>query len=479
MASTPDQTPRVAARDVAVQIGGRLLNLALGLVVAALIVRALGDTGFGRWATVLTVVEISVYFTALGLDTVAVRLAAADPERAEGWVGALTTLKLAIALPVALVAGGIVLLLADGTEMRTAGLILCVALLFTPANALRLVFSLRLRNDVPIAVMTVNSVAWTASVAVLGAAGAGLVPFAIAFISASALAALLIVAAAVRVSRVPLRASRRLWPELLRVGVPVGIAGALVTAYARIDQILVYELAGPRDAGLYGSVYRILEQAHFLPISLLTTLAPLTAAAAASDPARLRRLVGVGARYLAIASLGGLAVSLFCARPLVVAVYGRKFAEAADALPVLAGAYVLISFGYLVGNLVLLFGLQKIFVGVAAAALVVNVALNVVFVPRYGFLAAAWATLITELVAVVPMGVLALRRLGERPGFGPTVRVVAAAAGLAAGGSALRAAGAPLGVLLLAAGPLYAGLLFGLRVLRAGELRALLRREIA
>ena len=69
-------------------------------------------------------------------------------------------------------------------------------------------------------------------------------------------------------------------------------------------------------------------------------------------------------------------------------------------LPVLMAAFVLTSLGYVAGYLALIVGRQGRFVGIAAAALVINVVLNVILLPRYGYQAAAWVTLASEVIVI-------------------------------------------------------------------------------
>ena len=66
-----------AFRDVFVQVVARVLNLALGIVVTILVVRILGDSGYGQWMTILTTFQLVGFFTSLGLESVAVREAVA------------------------------------------------------------------------------------------------------------------------------------------------------------------------------------------------------------------------------------------------------------------------------------------------------------------------------------------------------------------------------------------------------------------
>ena len=83
---------------------GRIGNLALGVVVTLVIVRALGKAGFGEWSTIFAVTQIATNFGELGLPQVAVSRAASDPPRETQWLGALLSLRLALAIPDALLA---------------------------------------------------------------------------------------------------------------------------------------------------------------------------------------------------------------------------------------------------------------------------------------------------------------------------------------------------------------------------------------
>lgn len=466
-----------ATRDIAAQVLGRLFNLALGIVVTALIARTLGERGFGQWSTLFVVVQLAGYLTDLGLDSVAVQGAVKDPKREARWVGALVSLRFLLVVPVLAATLVVVLLLASSDQMLMAGIALSAGLLNSVPGALRVVFQLRVRNDIPIGVMTVNSVLWGAAVIVLAVQHGSMTAFAVCFLVVGTITALLQAGLSLREVAVRFAGARRLWPELVRVGVPVALGGLLITAYGRIDQIIVFELAGAREAGLYGAVYRVLDQAQFLPISLTTTLLPILSAVYVSDPQRVPRVLQTAADYLTMGSLGALAFALAAAGPTVRFLFGAGFADAAPALPILMGAFVLISFGYLAGMIVLILRLQRAFVGFAAAGLLVNVVLNLLLVPGYGFLAAAWITLVTELVVLTLTFGLILRHLAYRPSLGRLLRTGIAAAVLAGILLALRAAGTPLGGLAAAAAVVYPLLLLALGTLRITELTTMLRKD--
>jgi O-antigen/teichoic acid export membrane protein len=240
--------------------------------------------------------------------------------------------------------------------------------------------------------------------------------------------------------------------------VPVGVAGLLTLSYGRIDQVLVFWLAGEQDAAHYGAVYRVLDQGQFVPIAVMTTLFPMISAAAHGDRpdlARVRQLLQITADFLAAVSLPVLAFTVVAAGPLVRLLFGGEFADASPALPVLMGAFVLICFGYLGGNMVIVMGLQRRFIRFAVVALVVNVAANLALVPAYGFMAAAWVTLLTEVVVLSLTLRVVLARLEMRPSLRRIVAAGAAAAAMGGAVAGLRAVGVPLGGLVVAAAAVY------------------------
>ena len=455
-----------------------MANLALGVVVTALLARVLGTAGFGQWSTILIVLGLIGYVANFGMQGVAVREAARDPEHEHEWIGAVILLRLIVLGPVIVISVVAIVLLAQSHQMLIAGLILIVTMPFSGVGALQLVFQLRVNNLVPMLVLTLKSVLWAIAVAIIYWKGAGMIALAIALASTNAIGSIVQAVAALRVAPRRPRPSRARLGPLLRAGIPLGISGMLIISYARIDQVMVFQMVGSKAAGLYGSVYNVLNQASFVPISILTTLAPVMAASWPGDRARLLRTARLTAELMAIASLGALAFVSVAATPFVRLIFGSGFVRAAPALPVLGAAFVFICFGYLNGNLLVVLGLQRRMLLISLLALVVNVVGNLILIPLIGFMGAAWMTLATEVVVFAASLRLILRTLElPRPKAGRIGRTVLAAVLLAGGLGALKLVGAPLAVLVVAACLCYPALLFGLRALSVADVRVILRRE--
>jgi len=471
-------TKQRAFRDVVVQVLTRLVNLGFGVVVTVLVVRTLGDSGYGQWMTIMSAFQLIGYFASLGLEQAAVREAAREPERAGHWVSALVLTRLLLSLPVMLAGVVAVVALQESHAMLVAGLILVAEFPFGIGTSLAVVHQLQVRNTIPMAILTANGILWGICVVVVSATGGGLVALAISFTGVSIVTATLQGIFAIRAMPLTWRPPRATIRRLVGVGAPLGAAGVLIVAYARIDQIIVFEQAGAQAAGYYGSAYRILEQVHFVPGAVITTIAPIVAALWATDRDRMLRVATLAAELLAITSLGGLAFAIVGADPFMRLIFGAEFAPAAQALPVLAGAFVFICFGYLVANLLLVVGLAKRQIVVGTVALVLNVVGNLILVPQYGFMAAAWMTLATEAVVVGLGAVFLIGRLGpEGLSAGRLPQILAAALLLLGALEGVDALGGGLAALIVASLVLYPVLLLGLKAVSVDEVRDLAARR--
>jgi O-antigen/teichoic acid export membrane protein len=333
------------------------------------------------------------------------------------------------------------------------------------------VFQSRLRAGLILSINVAQYLVWLCVVLALAAGKASVVAF------AAANTTLLVVVAGVqfqttrRFARIAWREGLRLWKPLIRVAVPLGVASVMITVYWQIDSVLLLQIAGPRESGIYGAAYGFLSPLTFLPAAVMSSFFPVLSAVYGRDPARSGRLVQICANSMAVIALPVLAGTIALSGAIVHLMYGSGFARSAGVLPILMIAFVSVCFGTLAGFLAPVLGLQwrlALYSTVGAAA---NVALNLVLIPPYGAYGSAWATVATEVLTMVLMLGTALHRMRMRLSPWRILRTL----GLAAAMTAVMELAAPLG--LLPAGILgvlfYAAGLLALRIVDWGELRAL------
>jgi O-antigen/teichoic acid export membrane protein len=467
---------REIATNVSVQFAARAITMALSVVTVALTARTLDRNGYGVWNGVGSYVALFGILTDLGFTIAATQRMAAEPERESEWLGALIGIRVAMSVVVmVLCACSIPLLLTNTDQSHTVGYIMTATTATTGASALMAVFQSRLRAGLVLSFTVLQGVLWLSTVAVLAAMHGSVVAFALAQALIVILISILQVNATRRFAHIAWRAGMRLWRTLLRVALPLGIASVMITIYYQVDSVLLLQIAGPGEAGIYGAAYGFMSPLNFLPAAVMASFFPVLSAVYHHDAARARRLVQICAEIMAVVGLPVLAGTIALSGPIIHLIYGPKFHEAAGLLPILMIAFVIICYGSLAGFLAPLLGLQwrfALYTSIGAAA---NVALNLVLIPTYGAHGSAWATVATEALTMTPMMITALWAMRLRLKLGKIARTVLLAAAM----TGLMALTEPLG--LFPAGIIgvlaYLAGLFALRIVNQAEMRVLLRRS--
>lgn len=180
----------------------------------------------------------------------------------------------------------------------------------------------------------------------------------------------------------------------------LGLAAIVTTAYAKIDGILLLNMKGSHAAGLYAAAVRLLDQSSMVPIAIMTPISPLIATQIRAL-GRLREDLDRGLKRLELAAGGGLALVIIgTAYWVTLALLGRKFGPSAHLLCILAVSQSWVVLAYVATAKIVHGRLERSYVYVTVAGLVINVGVNVIVIPSFGPYGAAYATIVTELVTV-------------------------------------------------------------------------------
>jgi len=168
--------------------------------------------------------------------------------------------------------------------------------------------------------------------------------------------------------------------------------------FFKVDALLLPGLAGLAAAGVYGAAYKVSEGAGIISSSF--TLALFPRLSRASDTTEAYRL---GLRLLLQVGLPLAAGTALLAEPIVAVVGGREYLpDSAVALAILI-CYLPLSYANGLTQYVLIAaGRQRLLTAAFVAALVFNVVANLLLIPRFGYVGAAWVTVASELVLLVP-----------------------------------------------------------------------------
>lgn len=388
-------------KNTGVQMAAHAVSLAVGLATSVVLSRYLGVEGFGQFNYIFAFFYFFLSVNDFGVNVIVVREVSRQRERAGEIIGAMLSFKLLLAIISVLVAWTAVWLMKFPEGLRNA---LCLFVLILPVIALQLpavIFQVLLKAEYPALIGISNRCA--GFLLMMGAVwmGYGLTELVGALLLAEFASLLITLKCSKRFVRPTWRFDPRLWREILRSSVPLGIAGLFGALISRVDFIMLERMGDLRQVGLYSAAYKVTNLLEAFPLMIMGTIYPLMAGYAKEDPERLRALYKKSVLYLGVAAVPmGIIITLFA--PFIVQIlFGSQFIGAERGLMVLVWSTVFLYLAISGGNLLISLGKEKVNCLILAVAALVNIGLNFLWIPTMGFVGAALSTAISFFVIFV------------------------------------------------------------------------------
>ena len=382
-------------------MGLRLSGYAVGFVASILIARALGPTGRGLYAYPVALLGIVMAFGHVGLEFAQIHLAGQGRNLRHMWANATVFSVIAGIACWAGVAG------IFAVDPRAAGGLplswIVIPMGLVPLLLMSLYWASLLQLDGRL--MRSTWASWY-GVALQAVAIAimfflhDLTPFRVLLLQwlTNGSAWLFLLLACYRAGLVNLRIDRRLLRQSVVFGVKVYVAQVFLYLVLRVDQVLVGRYAGFRQLGLYALATTVAELLWLLTDPLAAALIPHMVQARVGDDRRLSfAMARLSISISAIAAVAGW----FLAPLVIPVVYGRGFAGAVPALRLLLPGVVALAAARPLGAVRVKEGQVVLPSVLGLAALGLNVALNLVLLPRMGIRG-------TSIASSVCYGALAL-----------------------------------------------------------------------
>ncbi len=236
--------------------------------------------------------------------------------------------------------------------------------------------------------------------------------------------------------RVPLRWNwdRAMLTSILRRNLPLSLSMLATLIYFKADTVILSLFRTPAEVGLYSAPYRLLETLVNMPHLFLSLVLPIaTTAWHTRDFEKLRSLARWSFTTTLVIALPMLVGGIMVAEPLMTLVAGRDFAASGSILQILLIATFAIMIGTQSAYIVLATNHQRRMLPLYVIAAVCALASYLLFIPRYGYWAAAWTTVGVEVMMATANIILAAHVLRWRPDQRQLTQVTAATIVMAIG----------------------------------------------
>jgi len=378
------------------------LRAPLGMAVSVWMARYLGPQQFGLMNYVIAFVALFSAFANLGLDSFVIRDIVKDPSSRNETLGSAFVLKFLGGI-VTLLASLAVIILMKGDDALVWGLVAITAAgtVFQAFDTIDLWFQSQVLSKYTILARSIPFLLISAAKVGLILIKAPLVAFVWAGFAEVALGGVGLVLA--------YKSQKQLitsWvatvvraKSLFRDSWPLIFSGLVSMVYLRIDQVMLSQMVGDKELGIYSAAVKLAELWYFLPMIVNSAAPHIIEAKAVSEEMfydRLQRLYNVMAFM-------GYAVAIpttFLGGWVVRLLYGEAYSAAGPMLVVLIWSVMFVMLGVARSVFLTTMNWGKVHLYTSVIGAIINVALNLILIPKYGGMGAVIASCISYWAVV-------------------------------------------------------------------------------
>jgi len=379
-------------------VGDKLIRMVVNLGVSVLVARYLGPEQLGYWNYLLSFTLFFTVFSNLGLESIVPRELVKHPDSVEKILSTVFRLKfLGGLLGFVLSIVVFVWYKGSGVEILLPLSLIASLMIFQSLEVFDYFFKAKLEAKYTIYARNI-------SFAILTLFKLGLVYFDAPLIYFFPINGLEILIGGLMVyiyfKRKGGAFSLSAWDSvtaraLLRDSLPMAISGLLVLIYMRIDQVMVTDMVGERANGIYSTGVRLIEVLYFIPIALGESFFPGLVYAREQSKGRYEKnLLSFYGIMTYVGIFFTIAVTLV-AIPLMDFLFGEEYLGSGHVLLVYGLTLYSTFVGIAVSKFLMAENFLKIILYRSIFGVLINVGLNLVLIPKYGYMGAAYASLIS------------------------------------------------------------------------------------
>lgn len=378
-----------------------ILRMGVGFFVNAWLIRYLGPERFGILSYAIAFVAIFAPVAQLGLDAVVVRNIVNSPTRQNEILGSAFALKLAgAAVTIALTIASIIFLRPDDRLTQALVGICILGILFQSFGVIDFWFQAQIKSKYSVIAKSSACLTIYAIKIILILMGGSLIAFAWVGIAELFLISAGLVLA-YRVTGQHIRSwqpTKEMTLRLLRDSWLLMVSDLIYYVYLRVDRIMIGEISGPAELGIYSVAVMAAESFFFIAQSVSLSLFPAIVEAKSVSQELFRERIQ---KYYKLMVFLGYAVAIplsLIAVWFIPLVFGPIYSKAVPMLIVLVWGGVFLNLIHARSYFLTVMNWPRLHLIIDVLGCLANISLNLYLIPIYGGMGAAVASIITYFI---------------------------------------------------------------------------------
>jgi O-antigen/teichoic acid export membrane protein len=380
-----------------------ILRNLIGVFVFAWVARYLGPEQFGLMNYAVALVALFSVFSTLGLDNILIREIVSSPEKRKEYLGSALLLKFIGAFVLIITATlASYFINSENTVITFFVFIVSLGYIFKSFDVIDLWFKSQVKSKYSVYSRATSFFVVSVIKIILILTQAPLVAFVWMFTLDFFIAALLLIyfySQKVPDSMLDWKVRIKTAKNLLKDSWPLMLSGVAVVIYMKIDQVMIGNMLGEKELGIYSSAVKLSEAWYFVPMIISSSVFPSILRVRKKSKELYLRRIQMLYDFFTWFTIGVALIVTFLSPFIINILYGSEYAMASTVLSIHIWAGVFVFLGVASSNYLIAENLTKITFYRTLAGVTVNIFLNLILVPFYGIMGAAFATLVSQFVS--------------------------------------------------------------------------------
>ncbi len=376
------------------------------LVIDAGVQRVLGNEVYGNYFVLLSLTLVFNIFLDLGLNNYTTREIAKDESKLAVHVSRIVYLRLILFGVYILLVCSTALLIGIGKEsLQVLGLLIINQFVIQSIAFIRSIFSGLHRFNIDTIISVLDRLLLICMVGWALVFNRDLIsPF--SFVLAQTVGYFITLVVALILLSKNLHKLKLTWEphyvsDVLKKSIPFAVLVLLMLLYNRSDVVLLKQLSrsGDFQAGIYAQGYRLLDALYMLGMIFAGLLYPVFSRMIHRENQEIGSLIQVSGKLLIGGSLGIMILSVSNADYLLNLIYGPQVTpQSISVFSLLMVGFFFMSFNFIFGTLLTAKGALRLLNLISLGGVIVSVSMNIFLIPKFGAMACAYVTILTQAV---------------------------------------------------------------------------------
>lgn len=376
------------------------------------VIRYLGPENYGTLSYAVSFVSLFSFIASLGIDQVVYRELVSRPEDEGEIMGSAFGLKIIGGLAATFITIGTALAIGVTQIELILISIISLTLIGTAGQIISYSYQARVQSKYPALIMLATSLILAGSKLAIIFFDKGIIYFALILLLESILYAVFFAFSYQKHFKKfkEWQVTKVTTKMLFVTSLPLMLSTVSIMIYSRIDQVMLGHYINNTAVGIYDAAVRLSDVWYIIPNVLITALFPAIINAQKTSPNLFRKRIHLCAALLIGLNLLIILPTNLLAHYIIEILFGSDFTGTADILAIYIWSLIGFSLGQLMNTYLIAENYTLIFLYTSVVTVLINIGLNILWIPEYGIIGAAFATLVSySLIPILPFGFKKIR----------------------------------------------------------------------